>query len=52
MSHTLYRLLWDALGRVQLEMMQYPVGSIERRILIEDARRIEMRLAGAAASAQ
>lgn len=44
MSTTLAGSMWEHLRHLRLEMMKYPIGSIERRILIEDARQIEMAL--------
>ncbi|WP_239632893.1 hypothetical protein [Paenibacillus sp. H1-7] len=44
MSQSMLKLLWDALRKNQLDMMQYPLNSPERWILIQDNREIEKAL--------
>lgn len=52
MSQSMFRLLWDALRKTQLDMMKYPVNSPERWVLIQDAREIEKALTFADVTAQ
>lgn len=44
MSNALAGSMWEQLRKLRLLMMQYPIGSVERRLLSEDAQQIEMAL--------